>query len=129
MSDNVNRKHCYEMFLYRVRGHVKNVNQVRTQTSFNVEPIPPHASDTDVDGIRKSSVTLIGNRMLKTDNGMNEEGDVFPVLQSTKFICTNAPVGMKDGDYHELHIDETEAQRIKPFMANPNLVVNVAGML
>ena len=129
MSNIVNRKHGYEMFLYTVRGYVKNVNRRSTQISFNVEPTIPHVSDTNVDGDIKPSITLIGRRLIKTEHGMKQEDDVFPVLKSVTVVCSNAPLSMRDGGYHELHINEAEAQRIKPLMADPNLVVNVAGIL
>lgn len=129
MSNNVNSKHGYEMFLYTVRGFVKNVNRKSAQIVFNVEPTIPHGSDVNLDGDIKPSITLIGRRLINTEQGMKQEDDVFPVLKSATFVCGNTPVGMRDGDYHELYINETEAQRIKPLMTDPNLVVNVAGIL
>lgn len=125
----VGGSHGYEMFLYTVRGHVINVNQMAGMTSFNIEPSVPHVSDMNIDGEVKPSITLIGRRLVKTVQGIVQEDDVFPVLESTTFVCDNAPAGMRDGDYHELHINEAEAQRIKPLIADPNLVLNVAGIL
>lgn len=129
MNDGVNRKHGYEMFVYTVRGYVKNVNRQGTQISFNVEPTIPHVSVENVDGDIKPSITLVGRRLIKTEQGMKQADDIFSVLQSTTFVCTSAPIGIRDGDCYELHIEEPEAQRIKLLMTDPNLVVNVAGML
>lgn len=77
MSNIVNRKHGYEMFLYTVRGYVKNVNRRSTQISFNVEPTIPHVLDANVDGDIKPSITLIGRRLIKTEHGMKQEDEVF----------------------------------------------------
>lgn len=123
-------KQCgYEMFLYTVRGHIKNVNQGDVHSSFNIEPSVPHISDMSIDGDVKPSITLIGRRLVKTEKGMIQEDDVFPVLKSATFVYDNAPAGVREGDCHELYINEAEAQRIKPLMADPNLVVKVAGIL
>ena len=57
-------KHGYEMFLYRIRGYVKNVNKSGSQTIFNIEPSSLHASDMQIGGVTHSAITLIGHRLI-----------------------------------------------------------------
>ena len=123
------KQHGYEMFLYRIRGYVKNVKKSGSQTIFNIEPSSLHISGMQINGVTHPAITLIGHRLIKTAQGMKSDDDVFGALQSVKFVCTNVPANLKDGDYHEFHIEEAEAIRIKPLMADPNLVVKVAGIL
>ena len=41
---NTKKQHGYEMFLYRIRGYVKNVNKSGSKTIFNIEPSSLHIS-------------------------------------------------------------------------------------
>ena len=123
------KQHGYEMFLYRIRGYVKNLNKSGSQTIFNIEPSSIHISDMPINGVAHPAITLIGHRLIRTTQGMKSDDNVFAVLQSVKFVCTNVPVNFKDGDYHEFHIEEAEAMRIQPLNSNPQLVVTVSGIL
>lgn len=125
----MNKKHGYEMFLYRTCGCVKNVNKVGNQVVFNIEPSFPYISDMLIDGGKQPSITLIGRRLIKTAHGMQEEFDVFAVLKSIKFVGLNVPINMNDGDYHEFHVEEAEARRIRGSILNPNTIINVIGIL
>ena len=124
---STHNKHGYESFLYRIRGYIKNLNI--EDGTFNIEPISLHDHYMNVSDRVKPAVALIGTRLVRVGSEMKNEGDVFPVLRTTRFKCSSMPQGVTEGDYRELHIGEVEAQRIKPLIASSNLVVNVAGML
>lgn len=127
--NNKNRTHGYEKFLYRTRGRVTNVTATKGKVEFNMDPIPPYASNTVGDDVDIPSITLVGKRLVQTPMGMQSEHDVIAIPQSTTFDCSNYPPNMKDGEYHEIDISEKEINRIKSSMFETDLVVNVVGIL
>ena len=120
-------KHGYESFLYRIHGYIENLNVA--DGTFNIEPISLHDHYMNVGERIEPAVALIGTRWLRVDSEMKKEGDVFSVLRNAKFRCSRTPQGIEEGDYREFHIGEAEAQRIKSLAVEPNLVVDVDGIL
>ena len=120
----------YERFSYHVRGHVKNLKLSGDKTMFNIVPIPMHASTTIIDGKdSRSSITLIGTRLVKSVREMVIEGDVITIPEETTFISFDAPHSKRDGDYCEVVIDELEARKVRSQIQNPNPTVHVSGVL
>ncbi len=119
----------YERFLYHVRGYIKNLTEVDGFITFNLEPSNIYGSDMNIDGNVLPSITLIGRRLTKTKHGMEHEEDVVPVLATTIFKCVGVPFKIQDGESHDIHIDEDEIQRIRSLIVDPDLVVNVEGIL
>lgn len=123
-------KQSYERFVYHTRGYTKNLNIVDGTATFNIAPHHLHCSDMNVDGNILPSITIIGRRVIKTEHGMKQEEKLFPVLCSAKFRCENAArFPIEEGASRMFQLGEDEAQRIEPLIADPNLVVNVKGIL
>ena len=123
-------KQSYERFVYHTRGYIKNLNIVDCTATFNIDPHQLHCSDMNVDGNILPSITLIGRRVIKTEHGMKREEKLFSVLCSTKFRCENAACyPLEEGAYRMFQIGEDEVQRIEPLITDPNLVVNVKGIV
>lgn len=126
---NASNKQGYERFLYHVRGYIKNLTVGDGFITFNLEPYNFYGSDMNIDGKVLPSITLIGSRLIKTKYRMAREKDVVPVLATTFFKCVGVPFKIQNGERHDLHIDEDEIHRIRSLIVDPNLVVNVKGIL
>lgn len=127
---SVQDKHGDEKFLYHIRGYIKNLNLVDGTATFNIDPQHLHCSGMNVDGTILPSITLIGGRVIKDEHGLRTQNRLLAVLSSAKFRCINAyRYPLEEGACRMFQIDEEEVQRIEPLVTNPNLVVNVKGIL
>ena len=130
MMSGTSNTHGNEKFLYGIRGHIKNLNIVDDTATFNIAPHHLHRSDMNVDGNILPSIALIGRRVIKTEHGMKREEKLFRVLSSAKFRCVDASrFPIEEGAYRMFQIGEDEVQRVESLVADPNLVVNVKGVL
>ena len=127
---NTSNEHCDNKFVYHTRGYIKNLNIVDGTATFNIAPHSLHRSDINVDGNILPSITLIGRRVITTEHGMKREEKLFPVLSSAKFRCVDATrFPIEEGACRMFQIGEDEVQRVESLVADPNLVVNVKGVL
>ena len=125
MNGTANTTGNWANWKYHVRGCARNVVRGGGQITFNLDPIWPHAVEMKIDTTAIAFLLLIGSRLSETAKGVVPEDDWFIILRSVKFTSSDSGNPRQDGDHVECYISESEAQRIRPQVTNPNLIVQL----